>query len=107
MPLGDFSGRHDAPKEDDIDGAQDPPIAADRNRDRADVGIGLPDRSCIAPAAEILDQRRDRFRPVRLCPRQGIDELQHHRARAWIGPGQRGPPKRASSIVRRRPTMAR
>ncbi len=39
MPLGDFSGRHDAPKEDDIDGAQDPPIAADRNRDRADVGI--------------------------------------------------------------------
>ena len=45
MPLGDFSGRHDAPKEDDIDGAQDPPVAADRNRDRADVGIGLPDRS--------------------------------------------------------------
>ncbi|MES2337705.1 MAG: hypothetical protein V4537_06400 [Pseudomonadota bacterium] len=39
MPLGDFSGRLDAPKEDDIDGARDPPIAAYRNRDRADVGI--------------------------------------------------------------------
>lgn len=107
MPLGDFSGRHDAPKEDDIDGAQDPPVAADRNRDRADVGIGLPDRSCIAPAAEILDQRRDRFRPVRLCPGRASTSCNIIARVPGSARTSVARPSALSSIVRRRPTMPR
>lgn len=77
MPLGDFSGRHDAPKEDDIDGARDPPIAADRNRDRADVGIW---RSYGASGGDMAPSSFDRSER---CPMTQVNDLS--RSRVWFG----------------------